>query len=148
MCPRHQKYVIRSHFQRMKSLFGFKACRRFKSTISPPLFHRQDTQTLNKSLYQATESPQLGYNPFFLNYFKAPKFPAKYLETGHLDNVKIFTPGTFFKTTSPEMQARTSLRQLPPKFYALRNLFATPDLFATVNKRKTPHLSAMFSKQR
>ena len=148
MCPRHQKYVIRSHFQRMKSLFGFKACRRFKSTIFATVFHRQNTQTLNKSLYQATESPQLGQDPL-LNHFKAPEFPAKHLETGHLDNVKIFTPGPFFKTTSPEMQARPSSRQPPPKFYALRTPFCHPGPFSLRStEEKHPTFSAMFCKQR
>ena len=147
MCPRHQKYVIRSHFQRMKSLFGFKACRRFKSTIFATVFHRQNTQTLNKSLYQATESPQLGQDPF-LNHFKAPKSPAKYLETGHLDNVKIFTPGSFFKTMPPEMQARPSSRQPPPKFYTLRTFFPPRTFSLRSTEEKHPTFSAMFCKQR
>ena len=71
-----------------------------------------------------------------LSHFKAPKFPAKHLETGHLDNVRIFTPGTFFKALSPEMQARTSLRQLPSKFYALRTLFTTPEPFRYVQQKE------------
>ena len=44
MCPRHQKYVIRIHFQRMKSFFGFGTRRLFNVGCFINIFGAKTTQ--------------------------------------------------------------------------------------------------------
>ena len=121
MCPRHQRYVMRSHFQRMKSVFGFQACRRFKSTLPPSFFIVETPRNAKPShstrQHKALELPQLNHD--LLNPFLLPRPQRKYLETNLLDNVKISTPGCPFpdpfrhfpRNTPPEMQAPPSSRQ-------------------------------------
>ena len=94
MCPRHQRYAMRSHFQRMKSVFGFQACRRFKSTIPSSFFIVKPPRNAKPSHStrqpKTLELPQLNHD--LLNPFLLPRPQRKYLETNLLDNVKISTP--------------------------------------------------------
>ena len=152
------------HFQRMKSCFGFKACRRFKSTTTPSFFIVKTLRNAKPSHHiKATQDTE--YSPLTLFRYKIPstfcarrnkptlpQAPAKIPGSKILlDNVKISTPGRFspfLKNTPHEMQARPSSRQPRQEIYSQRKYFTTPDPFITFNKCfSSPLLFAMFSKQ-
>ena len=145
MCPRHQRYAMRSHFQRMKSVFGFQACRRFKSTIPSSFFIVKPPRNAKPS--HSTRQPRTLYlpqlKPYLLNPVLLPRPQRKYLETNLLDNVKISTPERPFPdlfTSSQEtchQRCKPNLvRVSPAKILQSTELFHHPRApFRYVNRR-------------
>ena len=152
MCPRHQRYVMRSHFQRMKSFLGFKACRRFESTTFIVKTPRNAKPSHSTRQPKAPEVPQLSHD--LLNPFLSPRPPAKIPRSKNIWITSKYPPLALFPHlfATPHKEHKPKLVRAPDihpcsEFYSQQKYCATPPFSPQSTEVFTTPFSAMFGKQ-
>ena len=137
-----------NHFQRMKSCFGFKACRRFKSTTTPSFFIVKTLRNAKPShSTKATQGielppvrPQEGIHSFTLEGTSQlyPKSQRKYLEARYFWTTSKYPPLDTFRhfSRTPHTRCKPDLVHVSPAKKSTVNGSISPPrtLFVTFNK--------------